>query len=158
MTFFTLYFLFYRLQVTAEGKIAPQPLVHGVFVFIRTPYEKNKKTEPEARRPIPNSCSGGSTTAAAGSVGLRWTLLTTKMRVQVQGTRGKKGSRGRGKGWRRMSMATSSRERMYRGAAGFADGSVGKSRTSIQRKDNTEKGRPAAVARETEGEERKTRG
>ena len=45
-------------------------------------------------------------------------------------------------------MATSSRERMYRGAAGFADGSVGESRTSVQRTENTQKDRPTAVARE----------
>ena len=61
---------------------------------------------------------------------MRWTSLTIKMRVQVQGTGGRKGSRGRGKEWRRMNMATSSRERMYRDAAGFADESEGESHST----------------------------
>lgn len=43
-----------------------------------------------------------------------WTISTTTTKMRVQGTRGRKGLRGRGREWRRTSTGISRRERMAR--------------------------------------------
>lgn len=123
--------VFFCRYSRGRGRLHPTPWFQRLNLNGTNSLPNKSTTSSSREKRNQNKAQQRSSTVSSNStVDLTWTLLTIKMRLRVQGMRGRKGSRGRGKGWRRMSMATSSLERMYRGAAGFADESEGESRTT----------------------------